>query len=206
MMTTWLLNRPEAPEEMALKDLSFIDFFYKTRSSPAIAIRISRQKVRISWHFSVTPPFPCPFDALSAPFRYRPNIVLTSPRLALYNDVVLIEQAYNAGGRKLCFFDPVFVRVEGVVISRAQVGFFEIGIVKGGTAKVAVQENGLAKVGLCKIDLLDATVFEPGLFKFEAEKGGEVEYTIIKIHRKQEFAATLKVQAQEFTVFELYIF
>lgn len=95
--------------------------------------------------------------------------------------MVLLQQPGKAVDGELCPLYPVFLRVNGKVERRSEVGLFQDGIVELGIGEVALVKNGLGEAGFPEIHLFQLAVFEMSALELELVKRRKVQEAAFKL-------------------------
>ncbi len=121
----------------------------------------------------------------------------------LFNfDVVLIEQSQNADCRKFRFLHRIVLRIDFIVISGRKICCSQLRFVENRVLEIAMIKNRLRQIGTDKGHFFQGTRNKFRLWHFLIRKRSVIERAVRKINLKQEVGATLKLYAEQLTVFK----
>jgi hypothetical protein len=112
---------------------------------------------------------------------YNKNIFFFKKNdLGFDDDIILLEQALDTGEGEHRFFDPIDFGVYGIVFSGAEVGLFELCMIKDGLLQIALVKNGFSQVSLGEISSNQLTLYESGVFQVKSVERGVVEQAAVE--------------------------
>src|SRR6185312_2594857 len=123
----------------------------------------------------------------------------------LDHDIEPVEKPDNGRQREPRLFDPVDGRIDGIVESRAEIGFLQDRIVELGIAEIAAIKDHTREVTAGKIRFMQGTLAEHHLLELRLVKGHVVQRTSFERELTAEGITVLKMKPQHLTILELHI-